>query len=139
MGIRLFDHNQAAYDAAVSMLSEAGKAAVIHPTGTGKSFIGFKLCEDNPDKAVCWLSPSAYIFQTQLENLKNAADGYEPKNICFFTYAKLMGMTEGAVQSCRCRHPVEQGQNRPWHEQRRISSCQRKQIITGWLITLFPH
>ena len=70
MGIRLFEHNQAAYDAAVSMLSESGKAAVIHPTGTGKSFIGFKLCEDNPDKAVCWLSPSAYIFQTQLENLK---------------------------------------------------------------------
>ena len=94
MGIRLFEHNQAAYDAAVSMLSEAGKAAVIHPTGTGKSFIGFKLCEDNPDKTVCWLSPSAYIFQTQLENLKNAADGYEPKNICFFTYAKLMGMSE---------------------------------------------
>ena len=94
MGIRLFEHNQAAYDAAVSMLSEAGKAAVIHPTGTGKSFIGFKLCEDNPDKTVCWLSPSAYIFQTQLENLKNAADGYAPENICFFTYAKLMGMTE---------------------------------------------
>ena len=94
MGIRLFEHNQAAYDAAVSMLSEAGKAAVIHPTGTGKSFIGFKLCEDNPDKTVCWLSPSAYIFQTQLENLKNAADGYDPKNICFFTYAKLMGMSE---------------------------------------------
>ena len=38
MGIRLFEHNQAAYDAAVSMLSESGKAAVIHPTGTGKSF-----------------------------------------------------------------------------------------------------
>ena len=94
MGIRLFEHNQAAYDAAVSMLSEAGKAAVIHPTGTGKSFIGFKLCEDTPDKTVCWLSPSAYIFQTQLENLKKAADGYAPENICFFTYAKLMGMTE---------------------------------------------
>ena len=34
MGIRLFEHNQAAYDAAVSMLSESGKAAVIHPIGT---------------------------------------------------------------------------------------------------------
>lgn len=93
MGIQLFEHNQTAYHAAVSMLSETGKAAVIHPTGTGKSFIGFKFCEDNPNQTVCWLSPSSYIFQTQLENLKKAADGYEPDNIRFFTYARLMGMT----------------------------------------------
>lgn len=97
MGILLFEHNKKAYNAAVSMLLETGKAAVVHPTGTGKSFIGFKLCEDNPDKTVCWLSPSSYIFQTQLENLKTAADGYEPENVCFFTYAKLMGMTEEEI------------------------------------------
>ena len=58
MSIDLFEHNEKAYISAVSMLSETGKAAIIHPTGTGKSFIGFKLCEDNPDKVVCWLSPS---------------------------------------------------------------------------------
>lgn len=68
--IDLFEHNKTAYEAAAVMLSETGKAAVIHPTGTGKSFIGFKLCGDNPDKAVCWLSPSEYIFKTQPENLK---------------------------------------------------------------------
>ena len=50
------------------MLAETGKAAIIHPTGTGKSFIGFKLCEDSPDATVCWLSPSEYIFKTQVEN-----------------------------------------------------------------------
>ena len=59
------------------MMGECGKAAVIHPTGTGKSFIGFKLCEDHRDKLVCWLSPSEHIFNTQLENLR-AANGYEP-------------------------------------------------------------
>ena len=57
MAIALFDHNRIAYEAAVSLLDETGKAAVIHPTGTGKSFIAFKLCEDNPDKRICWLSP----------------------------------------------------------------------------------
>ncbi len=30
------------------MLAARGKAAVVHPTGTGKSFIAFKLAEDNP-------------------------------------------------------------------------------------------
>lgn len=94
MAISLYPHNQTAYDAAVTMLAETGKAAIIHPTGTGKSFIGFKLCADNPDKTICWLSPSEYIFQTQLENIRNASNGYEPKNICFYTYAKLMLMDE---------------------------------------------
>lgn len=90
MTMNLFEHNKTAYEAAVRMLSERGKAAVIHLTGTGKSFIGFKLCEDNPDKTICWLSPSRYIYQTQLENLAEAADGYQPKNIKFYTYAKMM-------------------------------------------------
>lgn len=44
MSIELFEHNRQAYDSAVAMLAAAGKACVIHPTGTGKSFIGFKLC-----------------------------------------------------------------------------------------------
>ena len=37
MSINLFYHNMAAYKSAVSMMDRAGKAAVIHPTGTGKS------------------------------------------------------------------------------------------------------
>ncbi|MCI8834792.1 MAG: DEAD/DEAH box helicase family protein [Ruminococcus sp.] len=93
MAISLFPHNQTAYEAALKMLQNTGKAAVIHPTGTGKSFIGFQLCEEFPEANICWLSPSEYIFQTQLENL--AATGAEkPKNIRFFTYAKLMLMSE---------------------------------------------
>ena len=89
MAMELFRHNQSAYNTAVAMLAERGKAAVIHPTGTGKSFIGFKLCEENPDKRILWLSPSEYIFKTQLENW--AEVGGEPmENIEFLTYAKLM-------------------------------------------------
>ena len=67
---------------------------MIHPTGTGKSFIDFKLCEEHPQATVCWLSPFEYIFKTQLENLKAVTDGYVPENIQFYTYAKLMNLTE---------------------------------------------
>ena len=98
--IQLFEHNKTAYQAAVSMLRETGKAAIIHPTGTGKSFIGFKLCEDNPQKTVLWLSPSEYIFKTQLEALKNAS-GYVPANIKFFTYAKLMNLSEAEISDIK--------------------------------------
>ena len=101
MAISLYPHNASAYEAAVSMLAERGKAAIVHPTGTGKSFIGFKLCADHPGKTVCWLSPSEYIFQTQLENLRDAAGGYRPENICFFTYAKLMLMEEAELASIK--------------------------------------
>ena len=92
----LFEHNQAAYDSALAMLAQTGKAAVIHPTGTGKSFIAFKLCEDHPEQIVCWLSPSEYIFRTQKENWKRAGGG-ESENIRFFTYAKLMLMESAAL------------------------------------------
>ena len=95
--IDLFEHNKTAYDSAVSMLAETGKAAIVHPTGTGKSFIGFKLCEDNPEKIVCWLSPSEYIFKTQLENLAKVSGGWQPENVRFCTYAKLMLLTEAEL------------------------------------------
>ena len=97
MAMHLFEHNETAYKAVVTMLSERCKAAVIHPTGTGKSFIGFKLCEDNPDKTICWLSPSRYIYQTQLENLAETSDSYQPENVKFYTYAKLMNVTEDEI------------------------------------------
>lgn len=97
--IKLYSHNQKAYDLAVAMLEDTKKAAIVHPTGTGKSFIAFKLCEDHPDKTICWLSPSEYIFSTQLENLYQATNGFKPNNIVFFTYAKLMGMSKEEIQA----------------------------------------
>ena len=98
--LELFEHNRIAYESALSMLKENGRAAIVHPTGTGKSFIGFKLAEDNPQAAVCWLSPSEYIFKTQIENLR-AAGAAQPQNIRFFTYAKLMMMDAAAIEDIR--------------------------------------
>lgn len=97
MSIELYSHNAEAYKAVLALFESTGRAAVIHPTGTGKSFIAFKLCEDFPEAKVLWLSPSEYIFGTQLQNLKEASDGYEPENIEFCTYARLMRMDEGEM------------------------------------------
>ena len=99
-GIKLFEHNETAYISAIQMLTETGKAAVIHPTGTGKSFIAFRLCYDNADKKICWLSPGEYIFKTQCENLA-AAGSAVPRNIAFFTYAKLMLMTDAELEEIK--------------------------------------
>ena len=95
MNIDLFEHNQRAYEAAVLMMEQTGKAAIIHPTGTGKSLIAFKLALDNPNKSICWLAPSSYIYHTQLENLQmitdtHSSDPQSPDNITFISYSKLM-------------------------------------------------
>ncbi len=105
MGIKLFEHNIDAYRAAVSMMNETGKAAVIQPTGTGKSFIGFKLAEDNPAKKILWLTPSEYIVRTQLENLEREG-GAVLDNITFVTYARLMRMTAADVQTISADYAV---------------------------------
>lgn len=85
MPIDLYTHNQIAYEAADEMLSETGKAAIIHPTGTGKSLIAFKLAENHQKNHFLWLSPSEYIYKTQLENIKMVFP-----NIEFMSYSKLM-------------------------------------------------
>ena len=92
MSIDLFSHNKAAYETALFMLQKKGRAAVIHPTGTGKSFIGFKLAEKHPDDVLLWLTPSEYIVKTQLENLNRKSD-LKLNNIVFLTYAALMLMS----------------------------------------------
>ena len=97
MALRLFEHNEKAYHAAVRMMEQYGKAAIVHPTGTGKSYIAFKLIEDNPEKVVLWLSPSEYIFKTQLESLKRNDPDFPLANVHFYTYAKLMCCTEGQL------------------------------------------
>ena len=43
VALRLFEHNEKAYHAAVRMMDQYGKAAIVHPTGTGKSYIASKM------------------------------------------------------------------------------------------------
>ena len=56
MALQLYEHNARTYRAAAAMLDRYGKAAVVHPTGAGKSYIAFKLIEDHPD-AACFCCP----------------------------------------------------------------------------------
>ena len=106
MALRLFEHNEKAYHAAVRMMEQHGKAAIVHPTGTGKSYIAFKLIEDNPEKVVIWLSPSEYIFKTQLESLKKNDPDFPLANVHFYTYAKLMCCTQAQLDDIAAQKPA---------------------------------
>ena len=106
MALRLFEHNEKAYRAAIRMMEQYGKAAIVHPTGTGKSYIAFKLIEDNPEKVVIWLSPSEYIFKTQLESLKRNDPEFPLENVHFYTYAKLMCCTQAQLGEIAAQKPA---------------------------------
>ena len=106
VALRLFEHNEKAYRAAIRMMEQYGKAAIVHPTGTGKSFIAFKLIEDNPEKVVIWLSPSEYIFKTQLESLKRNDPEFPLENVHFYTYAKLMCCTQAQLGEIAAQKPA---------------------------------
>ncbi|WP_302275117.1 Helicase associated domain protein [Faecalibacterium prausnitzii] len=106
VALRLFEHNKKAYHAAVRMMEQYGKAAIVHPTGTGKSYIAFKLIEDNPEKVVIWLSPSEYIFKTQLESLKRNDPDFPLANVHFYTYAKLMCCTQAQLDEIAAQKPA---------------------------------
>ena len=87
--MELYAHNRTAYEAVTPMLETRRRAAVIHPTGTGKSFIAFQLIEDHPDARFLWLSPNDYIFENQQRN----ADRAFP-NVEFMTYTRLLRLSE---------------------------------------------
>ena len=103
MALQLYPHNQIAYDAAMDMIRREGKAAVIHPTGTGKSFIAFQLALSHPNEAVLWLSPSEYIYQAQKKGLASAMLKFRQEmlsNVTFLTYAKLI-VSEGEWEALK--------------------------------------
>lgn len=97
MGIRLKAHNKEAYENVRAMLEKRNCAAVIQPTGTGKSYIALKLIE-NTEGNVIYVAPSTLIIrqvkETIEEERKNgdiSNEEYEKyKRVKYITYSKLM-------------------------------------------------
>ncbi len=55
----LLPHNKTAYDAVVEHLKHSNRTCVVHPTGTGKSYIALQLIEDNPDARILYITSLA--------------------------------------------------------------------------------
>ena len=92
MSVKLKKHNQQAYAKVKEMFEKDNKAAIIHPTGTGKSYIALKLIEENPDKKIIYLSPSMAIMHQLKKNMIN--EGVNFKNLTRCTYQKLTSLNK---------------------------------------------
>ena len=88
--IKLYEHNQKAYDALLDTLGERDRVCVIKPTGTGKFVIIAKMVQDNPDKRFLLLGTNDYMFNDQMANLAEIAPGFTPENLQFMTYSAAM-------------------------------------------------
>lgn len=97
MGIGLYRHNQEACQAMQTLLQKEKRAAVVHPTGTGKSMVAFYYAQLHPQLRFLWLSPSEYIVRTQLENVRKADPQADFSHVQFMTYARLMLLSPQAI------------------------------------------
>lgn len=96
MSIQLREHNKIAYEKVSKMLNEGDRTAVVHPTGTGKSFIALKLIEENQDKKVLYLAPSNPILHQIKENIL-ASEKKMFRNLTRMNYQKLAAMTDDEI------------------------------------------
>lgn len=101
MAITLYKHNQEAYRAVQTLLKKENRAAVVHPTGTGKSMVAFYLIQQQAEWHFLWLSPSEYIVRTQLENVQKADPDADFSHVQFMTYARLMLLTQEAMSELK--------------------------------------
>ena len=68
--MELLEHNAEAYNGVNRIYEHSNRAAVVHPTGTGKSYIGLKLIDDNPGKKVLYVAPSNTILMQIKDNAR---------------------------------------------------------------------
>ena len=65
--LQLLEHQEEAYNEAIKLFEEKGKAAVIFPTGCGKSFVTLKYILEHPDDRILFLSPRNAIKDQMYE------------------------------------------------------------------------
>ena len=65
--LELLPHQDEAYKAVVKKFEEKGKAAVIFPTGCGKSFVALEYILKHPDERVLFLAPRRAIANQMYE------------------------------------------------------------------------
>ena len=94
VAVKLFEHNQKAYLSAIAMLEQAGKAAIVHPTGTGKVSLHFNSLWTRRKNKSFGLVPAS-IFMPLSWKVWHAAAGRDKlPNVTFRTYAKLLLLSE---------------------------------------------
>ncbi|MBR4419073.1 MAG: DEAD/DEAH box helicase family protein, partial [Clostridia bacterium] len=92
MGLELYKHNKKAYEKVEAMFEHENHVAIVHATGTGKSFISMKWLFDNKDKKCLFLAPTYEILDQFEEHVKSQGLSLKKDfpNLQFAIYSNLM-------------------------------------------------
>lgn len=93
MSMTLNPVNEAAFQKAVQSLETLNRAAVFHPTGTGKSCIAWKVVEAHPQTTFFWLVAGAQRLALRQAELTRYNGGTLPGNVRFCDCEKLAAAT----------------------------------------------
>ena len=93
MSMTLNPVNEAAFQKAVQFLETLNRAAVFHPTGTGKSCIAWKVVEAHPQTTFFWLVAGAQRLALRQAELTRYNGGTLPGNVRFCDCEKLAAAT----------------------------------------------
>lgn len=93
MSMTLNPVNEAAFQKAVQSLETLNRAAVFHPTGTGKSCIAWKVVEAHPQTTFFWLVAGAQRLALRQAELTRYNGGTLPGNVRFCDCEKLASAT----------------------------------------------
>lgn len=93
MSMTLNPVNEAAFQKAVQSLETLNRAAMFHPTGTGKSCIAWKVVEAHPQTTFFWLVAGAQRLALRQAELTRYNGGTLPGNVRFCDCEKLAAAT----------------------------------------------
>ena len=96
----LYDHNIRSYEKIKQQFEKDNIAAIVHATGTGKSFNALQLALDNKDKKIIYVVPYGSIIEHEkelIEQNENVSLEKDFPNLEFRTYQSFINMSNAEI------------------------------------------
>ena len=98
--LELYEHNIRSYEKVKKQFENDNIAAIVHATGTGKSFNELQLALDNKDKKIIYVVPYGSIIEHEkelIEQNENVSLDNDFPNLDFRTYQSFINMSRDEI------------------------------------------
>ena len=96
----VYEHNIRSYEKVKQQFEKDNIAAIVHATGTGKSFNALQLALDNKDKKIIYVVPYGSIIEHEkelIEQNENVSLEQDFPNLEFKTYQSFVNMSDDEI------------------------------------------
>ena len=102
--LELYEHNIRSYENVKKQFENDNIAAIVHATGTGKSFNALQLALDNKDKKIIYVVPYGSIIEHEkelIEQNENVSLDNDFPNLEFRTYQSFINMNRDEISELK--------------------------------------